>query len=121
MVNLTALQNITPLNLNTSLVNDTTTMIPSLVSNANTQSDNWFGLIIMIGIFIWTLWTLFDDRGAFRLDLVKSLVFSSGVTLMIGAVMLVSNLTTTFSHVLWFGAIFTLSLIATYFLKAKGG
>jgi len=121
MVNLSALNNISPLNLNTTVVENTTTMIPQLVSNANTSSDNWFGLIIMIGIFIWVLWTLFDDRGAFRLDLIKSTVFASGVTLIIGAVMLVSNLTTTFSHVLWFGAIFTLSLIATYFLKSKGG
>lgn len=121
MVNLSALQNITPLNLNYSIINDTDTIIPNIVSNANTQSDNWFGLLVMIGIFIWLMWILFNDTGRFRLDIIKSLVFSSGATLMIGIIMLVTNITTTFSHVVWFGTIFTLSLITSWYLKQKGG
>lgn len=121
MVNLSALQDLTPLIINTSIVNDTENILPNLVANTNTLTNNWFGLLVMIGVFIWLFWILFDDRGRFRLDTIKAWVISSGVTLIVGIVMIVSNLTSTFNHVVWFGVIFTLGLIASWILKQKGG
>ncbi len=121
MVNLTALQNLTPLILNTSIVNNSDTIIPNLISNTNTQTDNWFGLLIMLVLFFYLIWKLTDDAGRFRLDFVKGLVFSSGITLSVGAVMLVTNITTTYNHVVWFAIIFTLAMISAWYLKTKGG
>ncbi len=112
MVNLTALQNLTPLILNTSIVADADTIIPNLISNTNTQTDNWFGLLIMLVLFFYLIWKLTDDSSRFRLDFVKALVFSSGITLIVGGVMLVTNITTTYNHVVWFAIIFTLAMIS---------
>ncbi len=120
MVNLTALENLTPLLMNTSIVNDSATIIPNLISNTNTQTDNWFGLLIMLVLFFYLTWKLTDDGGRFRLDFVKGLVFSSGITLIVGAVMLVTNITTTYNHVVWFAIIFTLAMISAWYLKTRG-
>lgn len=121
MVNITALQNITPFVLNASIVEDVDTIIPNLITNANVQTQNWFGLIIMIVLFFYLLWKLTDDTDRFRLDFVKALTFSSGITLMVGMVMLATNITTTFNHVVWFAIIFTLAMISAWYLKTKGG
>lgn len=120
MVNLSALDNMSPLTINTTLIEDKNNIIPNLISNTNTQSDNWWGLMVMAGIFFYLLWNLQKDQGAFRLDFIKSLVYSSGITLIVGIVMIVSDITTTFNHVIWFGIIFTLSIISTWYMKQKG-
>lgn len=121
MVNLTPLENITPLILNTSIVEDIDQIIPNLISNANTQSDNWYGLLVMVVLFFYLTWRFTDERDRFRLDFVKGMVYSSGITMIVGAVMLVTNITTTFNHVVWFGIIFTISMISAWYLKNKGG
>lgn len=121
MVNLTPLQNITPLIMNTSIVEDVETIIPNLITNANTQTDNWFGLLMMIILFFYMMWKLTDQAGRFRLDFIKSTIFSSAITVIVGAVMLVTNLTTTYSHVVWFTMVFTIAAISSWMLKNKGG
>ncbi len=120
MVNLDALQNITPLVINTSIVENADTIIPNLIANTNTQTQNWWGLLVMLSLFFYLMWKLSDDAGRFRLDFVKSLVYSSGITMIIGGVMIATNITTTYNHVVWFGIIFTLAAISAWFLKQKG-
>ena len=120
MVNLAALQNITPLVLNTSIVENADDIIPNLISNTNTQTDNWWGLLVMLTLFFYLMWKLSDDAGRFRLDFVKALVYSSGITMIIGATMVVTNITTTYNHVVWFGIIFTIAMISAWYLKQKG-
>lgn len=121
MVNLTPLQNITPLIMNTSIVDDAETIIPNLISNTNTQTDNWFGLMVMLILFFYMLWLLLDQSQRFRLDFVKALIFSSGITVVIGSLMLVTDITTTYTHVVWFTIIFTLAIISSWLLKNQGG
>ena len=101
-------------------MNDPNLIIPNLISNANTQTDNWWGLLIMLVLFFYLLWKLSEDEGRFKLDFVKSLVYSSGITMIIGAVMIVTNITTTYNHVVWFGILFTISIITAWYLKQKG-
>lgn len=120
MVNLAALQNITPLVLNTSIVENADSIIPNLIANTNTQTDNWWGLLVMLTLFFYLMWKLSDDAGKFRLDFVKSLVYSSGITMIIGATMVVTNITTTYNHVVWFGIVFTIAMISAWYLKQKG-
>lgn len=121
MVNLTPLENLTPLVINTSIVEDIELIIPNLISNTNTQSDNWYGLMVMIVIFFYLMWRLIDESGRFRLDFIKATVYSSGVTVLIGSVMLATNITTTYNHVVWFTIVFTLAMISSWYLKNKGG
>lgn len=120
MVNLAALQNITPLVLNTSIVENADSIIPNLIANTNTQTDNWWGLLVMLTLFFYLMWKLSDDAGRFRLDFVKALVYSSGITMIIGATMVVTNITTTYNHVVWFGIVFTIAMISAWYLKQKG-
>ncbi len=120
MVNLAALQNITPLVLDTSIVGNADTIIPNLIANTNTQTDNWWGLLVMITLFFYLMWKLSADAGRFKLDFVKSLVYSSGITMIIGATMVVTNITTTYNHVVWFGIVFTIAMISAWYLKQKG-
>ena len=120
MVNLDALQNITPLVLNTSIVENADNIIPNLIANTNTQTDNWWGLLVMLTLFFYLMWKLSDDAGRFRLDFVKALVYSSGITMIIGATMVVTNITTTYNHVVWFGIVFTIAMISAWYLKQKG-
>lgn len=121
MVNLTALENIQPFVLNASLVNDTSTLVPNLVSNTNTMTNNYWGLIVMASVYIYLLFLFTDKAGLFRQDFLASSVYSSGFALIIGSVMLVTDLTTTFSHVIWFGIIFTISILSSYIMKYNGG
>ena len=121
MINLTPLQNISPFIINTSIVEDADTIIPNLISNANTQTNNWFGLLIMLILFFYMMWLLIDQQGKFRLDFIKAILYSSGITLIVGAVMLANNITTTYAHIVWFAIIFTLAMISAWYLKIKGG
>lgn len=120
MVNLIALNNMTPLSINTTLIENQNSIIPNLIANTNTQTDNWWGLMVMASIFFYLLWNLQKESGMFKLDFIKSLVYSSGISLIIGIVMIVSDITTTFNHIIWFGIIFTFAIISTWYLKQKG-
>ena len=120
MVNLTPLENITPLVLNTTIVEDIDQIIPNLINNTNTQTDNWYGLLVMLILFFYMTWRLTDESGKFRLDIVKGIVYSSGITVIVGAVMLVTNITTTYNHVVWFAIVFTLAMISAWYLKSSG-
>ncbi len=120
MVNLTALQNITAFELNTSIINDSNQIIPNLISNTNSLSNGWFGLLVMIAAFIYITWEVFRDDGLFRLDIIRSIVVSSGITTCLGMIAIISALITSYQHVLWFGVIFALSLLGAYILKQKG-
>lgn len=120
MVNLTPLETLQPLLINTSIVEDIDQIIPNLITNANVQSENWYGLMIMVTLFFYMTWKLVNDQGRFRLDFIRAIVFSSGITLMVGAVMLATNITTTYNHVVWFAIIFTIAMISAWYLKTEG-
>ena len=121
MVNLTALENITPFVLNSSIVNNSEQLIPNMINNANAQTNNWFGLILLTSIFLYLLFLSSNEKGFFRLDFVKALVFSSGITTSVGILLIITGITTSFTHVVWFNIIFTLSIISAWYLKQKGG
>lgn len=121
MVNISALTNMQPFILNNSLINDTSTLVPNLIANTNTATNNYWGLMIMAAIYIFLIFKFMDQAGTFRFNFLSASVYSSGFALIIGLIMLVTDLTTTFSHVVWFGTIFTLSLISVYIMKYNGG
>ena len=116
-MNLTALQNITPYQVNNSLINNTNEIASNLISNANTQTNGYFGLIIMIIIFIVILISIMTEQDVFRLDFISALTFSSLCSLVVGIVMLVSNLITSYQHIIWFVIIFIAGLVTKYYQK----
>jgi hypothetical protein len=114
-MNLTALNNITPFSVNTTLINESTEIGANLVSNANQQTGGYFGLGIMMIIFIFLLLILMQDQEVFRFNFVQAFVASSGISLMVGIIGLVSGIFTSFSHVMWFAILFIIALIAKYY------
>lgn len=111
-MNLSALNNITPLQLNISLINNSENIVSSAVSTANEVTDNYLGLGLMITFFLFMLFILYDKNDQFRQSITKSLVQSSGLTLIIGIIMIVSGLITDYRHVIWFAIIFAVAIVA---------
>ena len=119
MVNLSALNNLATMDFNTTIINETNQTLPRIISNANTTSDGYLGLLIMIITFIFITYTLFRDDGFFRIDIVRSMTFGSSIALLLGIIMIVSELITNYQHVVWFAVIFACSVVASYYLKKK--
>jgi len=114
-MNLTKLQNITPLEINNSLLNNSAEIGPNLISNANTSSQGYFGLVFMLTVFIFLCIVLFADQDVFRLDMIKSVLLASGVVTIIGIIAIITGIFNNFAHVMWFATIFMLMLIVNYF------
>ncbi len=116
-INLTALNNITPFEVNTSLINESSTLAPNLISNANTLTNGYFGLGIMMVLFIFLMIILMQDNEVFKLRFSQALNVASGLTLLLGIVMFISNLISSYQHLMWFAIIFMISLLLTYYEK----
>lgn len=113
-MNITALNNITPFTLNNTIVNSTTDMTSSMINNANSTTDGYFGLGMLLIIFIYILIVLMTEQDVFRLDFISALASASGIVLLIGIVMLVVDAITSYQHVMWFAIIFIIALLAKY-------
>lgn len=116
-MNLSNLNNITPYEVNNTLINQTETIIPNMVTNANTLTDGYFGLGLMTVIFIALLIILMADQDVFRLKFSNALAASSGIVTIIGIIMIVSNISSNFYHVMWFAIIFATSLVIVQYDK----
>ena len=116
-MNLTALQNITPLTVNDSLVNETTTIGTKLISNATQTTDGYFGLGIMVIIFLFLLMITMADQDVFRLRFSSAFLFASSMATLTGIVLLIANATSSFQHVMWFAILFLVALLMKYYEK----
>lgn len=118
-MDLELLNNVTPLTFNTTMFENGKELVPALVETTNTYSDGYFGLMIMLVVYLYLIYTLFRDDGDMKLDIVKSSLKASGFSSIIGIIMLVTGLVSSYVHIVWFLSIFLISLIASYFLKRK--
>lgn len=120
MVNLSALNNISTLEFNNTIINDSRTMIPNLFNNANNLSEGYFGLGVMVVIFIFIFYEVFREDGLIRLDFLRAVLVASGFVFIIGFIAIVSGLFTSYLHVIWFLIIFLLALISLFYAKKSG-
>lgn len=119
-MNFSALGNLTTLEFNITALEDPETIVPALVESGNTVSGGYLGLGIMIAVFIILVYTLYRNDGDMKMGIARSLMLSSGFSSVIGIVMLVTGLISSFVHVMWFLMIFMISMIAVFNLKRKG-
>jgi len=110
-MNISALNNITPFAVNNTIINNTQDTGANLVNNANTMTGGYFGLGIMIAVFLLLMLTLMSQQDLFRLSFISALGLSSGMSLIIGIVGLVSGLFTNYQHVMWFAILFAFALV----------
>lgn len=120
MVNFSSLNNITTFSFNTSLINDSKEIIPNMAANANTVTDGYFGLGFMVVVYLILIYIIFRDDGDIRMDIARTIFFSSGITSILGLLLLIPGLVSSFQHVAWFIIMFTFSAIGIYYLRKKG-
>jgi len=120
MVNLTALTDLTPLTFNTTNMSNAETLIPNIINTTDSVSQGYFGLVVMVGVFIMLLYTTFRQDGDITLDIIRSIMLSSGFTGIIGVIMLVTGLSSSFVHVMWFLTIFIITIMVLFIKKRKG-
>lgn len=109
--------NATPLQVNNSVLGNVNTAGQSLVNNANTVSLGFFGLGVMICIFLFIIIKTTSQAGTIRMEFPRSLQLASGLTFVVGYLMNISGLVTSYNHALWFFSIFVMSTIWVYYLK----
>jgi len=116
-MNLSNLNNITPFEVNNTLINETEQIIPNLITNSNELTGGYFGLGMMIIVFLALLIILMADQEVFRFKFSNALSASSGISLLIGIVLLVSDIAGNFYHVMWFAILFAASLVIVFYDK----
>jgi len=115
-----SLNNITDITFNLSQIQDSSGLTNTLIDNADVVSQGYYGLGVMIITFLIMMVILFKDDDDIRMDIVRTIMISSGFTTIIGVIGLTLNIFSSFTHVMWFFVIFVASTIAVLFLKKKG-
>lgn len=110
-MNLSKLNNLPPFEVNNTLINETTEMIPSLVSNANQTTSGYFGLGLLVIFFLFLMIILMQDQEVFRFEAIEAFIAASGITFMFGLILFITNLISSFQHVVWFGILFIVALL----------
>ena len=119
-INISKLNNISNLELNTSSINkEPSELLTGIVENANATSSGWLGLILLTVIFLLLSYEFIRNDGYFRLDTVRGINKAAGWAFIFGIISVVSQLITSFKPVVWFGTIWLISGIASIFLKRK--
>lgn len=114
-MDLNALTNITPFEVNNSLLNNTEQIGINLVNNANTTTGDFFGLGVMVVVFVVLMLFLMTEQDFFRLQFLQALTASSGFALIIGSVGIVTGIFTNLYHVFYFAIIFMIAVISTFY------
>jgi len=122
MVNWDHLNNMTDLNISQEIqiYTNPDNLTLELVNKANETTGGWWGLGILTMFFISTMYMLVRTDGLFRLDGLRAALFSAGLTLVMGVLLLTLAIITSYRHVVWYGIVFVLCLIMVFFVKKKG-
>ncbi len=116
-MNVSNLNNISTLELNNTLLNDSQNIVPNLITNSNDLTGGYFTLGLMVVVFIGLLIIFMTERDVFRLKFSNALAGASGISLIMGIVLLISDIGSNFQHVMWFAILFVISLIIVYYDK----
>ena len=117
--NLNNLQNITPINLSFTNLTDPSTAINSVKDIAAQELGNtWFIAGILL-IFIMLIWWFYREDMRFALDITRAIMISASWSFFISVAFILSGWVNTIVPLVWFGTIFTISVVAIMKLKEK--
>jgi uncharacterized membrane protein len=119
-MNLSYFNNLPPIELNITQQVTSEELIPNIISSANETSGGYFGLGVMLITFLVMTIILYKQDGDIRLDIMRSMFISSGLSLILGVVMILSGLTTSLQHIIWFLVLFVILIFVMYGIKKKG-
>lgn len=119
-LNLDGLQNLTPIVINTSIVDTPELIIPNTLQNTNALTLDWYGLMVMTAMFLVLTYVLSKDDEIHRLDFIRATLLSGGIVTSLGIVAVIGGIFNDYRHVVWFMTIVLLGLISVIKLKEKG-
>jgi hypothetical protein len=119
MVNLSALDNIAPFVLNSTVLENIEETIPRTVENVNVATNGAFGIWISLMFFLIITIALFRKDQDIRLDIIRTLFMSTGLTTIVMLIMTVSGLVSTIKPLLWYMTIFILLAMLVQYLRSK--
>ena len=118
--NLTKLTTMNPLSLNTSGLNDSSTIVNTVQDNVKSNIGNFCFIVSILGLFLFLIWLFYKQDGKFLSDISRAFGQSSIFCFFISAGFLLSGWINTILPILWFASTTFLSFIAVYKLKTKG-
>lgn len=122
-LNLSALRNLTPPNMTDfNLSTNPLEIANQIPEKANIVTNNFFGLGIMVSLFIYLIWKL-GDRLEFagkEFSSLRTVGISAGIVTLIGFQMMVIGYFTEFSHLVIFVGIFLLSFVWIFISERRG-
>ena len=118
--NLSRLADVQPLDLNISTMFNDTTEIPLTIFETVKDSvgDVWFYSAIL-GIFLIFNFLFYRKEENFGYDISRSLLISSGFSLIISTGALLSEWVSTIYPIIWFGSLTFIAYLMVYNLKKK--
>lgn len=118
--NLSKLSEIEPINLSFDNLTNGITAINQIKDTAQSEVGNvWFiGAIVLI--FFMLIWWFYRPDKTFLYDMTRSILISSSWCFFITVAFVLSGWITTVIPLIWFGTVFTISIVATMNLKRKG-
>jgi len=119
MVNLNNLQNITPLNVNYSSINNSSTILTNAIDSLNTVFPYWL-LTSMIALYIILLYYILKKQDLVPLDFLQSSLVSSFIVILVSFAAVRVGLSNNIVPLTFFGVIWIISAIALYYSKRNG-
>lgn len=116
---LTKLTNITPIELNFTNLTDPATAITQVKDTAGNEVGNLWFIAGIVLIFIMLIWWFYRKDKSFAYDITRSIMISSSWCFFITAAFLLSTWINTVIPLVWFGTIFTITIVAIRKLKEK--
>ena len=119
-MNITQLQNIPPFSFNNSMVNDSTEILTNMTTNVDSASGGYFGITVMLVLYITITYLLNRDDELFRLDFARSSLVASFFALSVGIILTNMQSISNFRHVMIMAIIFLISFIIVWQKKQQG-
>lgn len=105
--------------LNTTLIDNSSELVNNIATNASPASDGFFGIGIMVAMYLVLAYYLYRSDEAFRLDFPKASLFASGFALGVGIIMFSLGWIGNYRHLLWIGIVYLLSFIVSWSMNRR--
>lgn len=114
------LKNVSVIEFNESLINNSDELVTNFISNPTNMLGNYWFIIIILVFWIYNLARLMQKEETKDYDIWRSILISSGWSVFISGTFVLFQLTTTIIPLIWFGSLLFVSWIVVRNLKAKG-
>lgn len=105
--------------LNTTLIDNTSELVSNIATNASPASDGYFGIGVMLGLYLVLTYFFYRSDEQFRLDFAKASLFASGFSLGVGIIMFSLGWMDNYRHLLWVGLIYLLSFLVSWAVNRR--